>query len=361
MLNILVPLAGKNTFKIEGDSSYPKILHDIDGKLLLERAAAPYVDLQQNKKIVIAAPKEDLLGYKFDKVLGLLGECIEVCHINSETKGAVCSALLAIEHIQLECPLIITSFEQVLNINLTPFIERFIDSDADAGVLTFEAIHPKWSFVKVDISGYVTQAAEKTPISKNAIAGFYYFKTGKAFVESAKAMIRKDVTHNGLFYLSHTLNEVILNEGRVLALPIEKSDYFHIHDERSLENYEESVLAQNNFRTEKIRQLTRGYIKAFHSKDISLLAEYFADDFSLVDPAGLFSGKERVIEYIAGIFSSVDNISFLEKQIIVEEKKSIIEFLLEIDGKRLLGTDVIRWNDQNKMISMHAYLYEEAN
>lgn len=358
MLNILIPLAGKGTFKIEKNSSYPKILHDIDGRLLLERAAEPYINLNIPKKIVVAAPKDEALGFQFKNVLGMLGDCVDVCHVYSDTKGAVCSALLAIESVDLDQPLIVTSFEQVLNIDIHPIIQQFFSSEVDAGVLTFDAIHPKWSYVKLGSDGLVVQAAEKSPISRHAIAGFYYFKSARRFFEAAKEMIRKNVTVNGLYFISHTLNEVILKEGKVAAISIDKKDYFHINDERSLESYEESVLARAQFQVEKIRKLTRNYIASFNRRDLGALKDILSPRFRLADPEGTFNGRVAAVEYMSGIFSSVKLLEFIERQIIVQGHMSVVEFDLKLDDKHLVGADVIHWDEFNKIVSIDAYLNE---
>ena len=197
-LNILIPMAGKSTFDVTNSNAFPKVLTDVNGKLLIERSSEAFTSLPYDKRIIVAVPKNQISDYKLDKVLPLLDESIEICAINDETQGAVCSAMLAIEHLDLDEPLIISSFEQVLDLDLAPFIDKFINNDVDAGVLTFESIHPKWSFVKTDGNGVVSQAAEKYPISKHAIAGLYFFKNSRIFIEAAKNMIRNDVMYNGL-------------------------------------------------------------------------------------------------------------------------------------------------------------------
>ena len=39
------------------------------------------------------------------------------------------------------------------------------ETNADGGIVSFRATHPKWSFAKVDEKGLVTEVAEKNPIS----------------------------------------------------------------------------------------------------------------------------------------------------------------------------------------------------
>lgn len=362
MINVLIPLAGKNTFETNASNAFPKILSDIGGELLIERAAKPFSNLEFAKKIVIAVPQGEVEKYNLNNVLPLLSDSVELCCINGDTQGAACSALLAIENLALDKPLIISSFEQVLDFDLTPYINEFLNSDADAGVLTFEAIHPKWSYVKVDSDGSVTQAAEKNPISKNAIAGTYYFKTAALFVEAAMSMIRKDVKTNNLFFVSPTLNEVILKEGKVKAIPIDKKHYFHISDDHALVSFEEKVVTEQNGYVEEIRQRTRLYVESFNNMDIECIKDFFAEGFSLQDPATILKGKDKAVEYIENIFSDAKTLNFEAKNIFVtKNKQSVIEFMLTVDGKIFLGTDIIQWSDDILMLNMNAYLYEREN
>ncbi|MCE0493772.1 nuclear transport factor 2 family protein [Vibrio salinus] len=359
MLNILIPLAGKNTFKTDSNNPFPKILTEVDGKLIIERAARSLIDLKHNK-IVVAIPKNESEQFRLKNVISLLSDSIEICSINGDTQGAACSALLAIEHLDLDSPLVISSFEQILDFDLNPYIEDFQNSGVDAGILTFEAIHPKWSFVKVNTQQIVTQAAEKNPISKNAIAGLYYYKTARQFVEAAKSIIRKDVKTNGLFFISQTLNEIILKEGVVKALPIDKTKYFHINDEYSLTNFEDSIREENNNKKEKIRQLTEKYIQYFNSKEITALKTMFSNNFELIEPDVTFSGKETASTHIEKIFKNNSDLHFDVKKIYIEsQQSSILEFELQLSDCMLSGVDIITWDEQGKITSLKAYLNEK--
>jgi len=83
------------------------------------------------------------------------------------------------------------------------------ETQADGGIVTFHATHPKWSFAKVDDLGLVTEVAEKNPISDTATVGFYYWKHGSDFVKYAEQMIEKDVRVNNEFYVCPVFNEAI--------------------------------------------------------------------------------------------------------------------------------------------------------
>nr|WP_281362606.1 nuclear transport factor 2 family protein [Marinifaba aquimaris] len=236
------------------------------------------------------------------------------------------------------------------------FIDTIRSKGSDAGVLTFNSVHPKWSFVNQNDDGIVTQAAEKRPISNNAIAGFYYFEQTKDFIEAAKNLIRKDVKFDGSFYVSETLNELILRGKKVLSLNIPKERYHHFHDEHSLDSFQSNRLKKSILNS-TIYELTRGYIDAFNSMDIDKIKSYFSNDFSLRDPEVYIEGKEEVCSYIRSIFNSVQKLEFKAENIIVEKNKSVIEFILRIDNETFIGTDVIYWQDDKKMHKMNAYLF----
>jgi len=354
-------MAGTNTFDVSSDNNFPKILTDLNGKLLIERSSEPFTSLKYNKRIIVAVPKNHIEDYKLDKVLPLLNESIEICAINNNTQGAVCSAMLAIEHLDMDEPLIISSFEQVLDVDLTSYIDVFLNKKVDAGVLTFESIHPKWSYVRTDENGVVSQAAEKLPISKHAIAGFYFFKNARIFIESAKNMIRNNVLCNGLFYTSHTLNEIILNKGSVLSIPIAKSQYFHIHDQHSLNEYEDKINILNSNLNKTRHQLTLDYIEAFNACSIKKIANLFADEVALNDPSVNIKGKKEVVAYIADLFNNHTLLEFKSNNVLVDNQQSVIEFELVLDSTKLIGTDIICWNADNKILSINAYLHEKKH
>jgi dTDP-glucose pyrophosphorylase len=86
-------------------------------------------------------------------------------------------------------------------------------------------LHPRYSFVRLDSEGRVIEAAEKNPISPHAIAGVYWFRSGSLFVSAAKDMIRKDARVNDKFFISPSLNELVLQHKKINAYRIEPAQY----------------------------------------------------------------------------------------------------------------------------------------
>jgi ketosteroid isomerase-like protein len=108
-----------------------------------------------------------------------------------------------------------------------------------------------------------------------------------------------------------------------------------------------------------LRQLTAQYIAAFDKKDLPALATMMCDDFVLEDPAGRFEGRTIALDYIRGIFKAITRLEFTAREIVVEAPRSVIEFRLVLDGKVLVGTDVIEWKN-GRLAELRAYLYEQA-
>ena len=145
---------------------------------------------------------------------------------------------MAVDYINNDTPLIIVNSDQIIDVDYKDVISRFENFDADAGVITFPSIHPRWSYIRKQ-GGEVVEVAEKRPLSKDAIAGFYYFRKGSDFIESAKKAIIKDNCLNGKFYISASINEMILMGRRIAYYDIQKEKYHSFYSPEKIKEYEE--------------------------------------------------------------------------------------------------------------------------
>jgi dTDP-glucose pyrophosphorylase len=90
----------------------------------------------------------------------------------------------------------------------------------DAGIVTFQSTHPKWSFAKVDNDGNVTEVAEKNPISDKATAGIYFWLKGSDYVKYAEQMIAKNIRVKNEFYVCPVFNEAIADGKRIKTFDV---------------------------------------------------------------------------------------------------------------------------------------------
>ena len=241
MINVLIPLAGKNQFFPEAEYPFPKPLIEFNGKTMIEHIIDNFSSIQKEKQFIFIVNSEDCKKYHLDNVLNILtNHTCQIIKLDNGTKGAACSAMMAVEYIDNDMPLVISNADQLFDISLDEVIQSFEKSDA--GVITFESIHPRWSYVRLNENNLVSETAEKRPISKSAIAGFYYFKYGKDFISSASKMIKKDASVNGYYFVSPTLNEMVLENKTINIFQIENAKYHTFYTPQKIKEYERLTL-----------------------------------------------------------------------------------------------------------------------
>lgn len=237
---VVIPMAGGDEAFRERGYPYCKALVEVRGKPLVERVWDCLRSLGADRYVFVIR-KEDAIRFHLHEVLRLMDPNAAVIRTEGPTAGAACTALLAIEHIEPERELVISNGDQVFASDLGEVVADFRRRDLDAGTMVFDSLHPRWSFVRVGDDGLVIEAAEKRPISRHASAGFYYFKRGGDFIQSATQMIRKDAQVNGAFYVCPTFNELILQHARVGVYPIPREAYISLATPQNLEEYEQHL------------------------------------------------------------------------------------------------------------------------
>lgn len=234
-MKILIPIAGKNT--VDDKSQYIKTLYEIEKKTVLQYV---YESLSQIRgaEFIVVLRHEDVLNYHLDDMVRLMIPQVEVIVADGPTQGSACSCLLAIDQIEEDEPLLVVGSDQLLNIDLQDVLDDFTRRDLDGGVIVFDDIHPRWSFVKLDENELVIEAAEKRPISRNATTGFYYFRKGRDFIEAVEQMIKKGANTNGQYYVCPCYNEMVLQQKKIGVYRISKKDYFNLNQQKGLDDYE---------------------------------------------------------------------------------------------------------------------------
>ena len=242
-MNILMLMAGPDDLFADTHYSYPKNLVEVNGIPLVERVIDSVSELlgSSNDSLICVIRREENLSYYTESVIKLLIPESRIVEVNSTTSGAVCSALLSIEYIDNQDPLLIMNGDQIIEESLSPIVKDFQSRNLDGGVIVFEAVHPRWSYVRCNDDNFIVEAAEKRPISKLATAGFYYFAQGHDFVISAMSLIRKDAHVNGSFYVCPTYNEMLLLQKKLGIYKISKESYFSLASPQGVSLYEEHL------------------------------------------------------------------------------------------------------------------------
>tara|TARA_R100000152_G_C6779761_1_gene211719 strand:- start:152 stop:844 length:693 start_codon:yes stop_codon:yes gene_type:complete len=208
-------MAGEGSRFAKEGYTFPKPLIDVNGKPMIQTVVE---NLDFNAEYIFLVRGEHLDKYEgLEDTLQRItnGKC-SIVVVDELTEGAACTALLAKEHIDNDEDLLIANSDQYIEYSPENFNMMKEMTDVDAMVYTFEAVHPKWSFVKTNSRGIITEVAEKKPISNIATCGIYWYRKGSDFVKYAEQMIEKDIRVNNEFYIAPVYNELI-EDGKTLV------------------------------------------------------------------------------------------------------------------------------------------------
>lgn len=212
MLNIVIPMAGKGSRFADAGYVLPKPLIDVKGKPMIE-VVVNNLRPECEHRFIFICLAEHIDKYNLEKKLtDIASDCI-IVPVNSVTEGAACTVLLSEKYINNEDPLMIANSDQYVDININEYLSSMENSDGL--IMTMTANDTKWSFIKYNNLGYVTEVREKVVISDEATVGIYNFAKGSDFVFGAHDMIEKNIRVNNEFYVAPVYNQLIELEKKI--------------------------------------------------------------------------------------------------------------------------------------------------
>lgn len=215
MLNIVIPMAGAGSRFAKVGYKEPKPLIPLHGipmiQLVIEnlRPSIPH-------RFIFICRTEHLLQFDLEqKLRAWAGHNTIVMDVDQLTEGAACTVLLAKHVIDNNDPLMIANCDQYIDASIDDYLSDMDRRGLDGLIMTLVANDPKWSYVALDESGYVTECIEKKVISQHATVGIYNYRKGCDFVNGVEAMIKKDLRVNNEFYVAPVYNQLIAEGGKI--------------------------------------------------------------------------------------------------------------------------------------------------
>ena len=218
-MNVLIPMAGAGSRFAQAGYTFPKPLIEVNGKPMIQVVVE---NLNIDAHYIFLVQKDHYEKYNLKQLLNLIAPDCDIVIVDGMTEGAACTTLLAKHLIDSDKPLLMANSDQYVEWDSNEALYEFSASSADGGILSFKATHPKWSFAKTGEDGFVSEVAEKNPISDNATVGIYYWKHGSDYVKYANQMIDKNVRTNNEFYVCPVFNEAIQDGKKVRLKMIDK-------------------------------------------------------------------------------------------------------------------------------------------
>lgn len=217
-MNVLIPMAGAGSRFEKAGYTFPKPLIEVNGKPMIQVVVE---NINIDAKHIFVVQKSHYDKYNLKTVLNNISPDCDIVQVEGMTEGAACTTLLAKEYIDNDKPLLMANSDQFVDWDSNEFMYSMIGDSIDAGILTFKSSHPKWSYAKLNDDGFVSEVAEKNPISDIATVGIYYWSRGSDYVRYAEQMISKNTRVNNEFYVCPVFNEAIEDGKKVKIFNVE--------------------------------------------------------------------------------------------------------------------------------------------
>ena len=224
-MNVLIPMAGRGSRFATQGYTFPKPLIDVKGKPMIQ-VVTENLNIKANYTFIVQ--KEHYEKYSLQHLLNLIAPNCNIVQVDGITEGAACTTLLAKEYIDNDEPLLMANSDQFVEWDSNETLYAFSNGNCDGGIITFPATHPKWSYAKLGEDGYVSEVAEKKPISEHATVGIYWWAKGSDYVKYAEQMIEKDIRVNNEYYVCPVFNEAIEDGKKVRIKEIDKEGMWGI-------------------------------------------------------------------------------------------------------------------------------------
>lgn len=220
-MKILIPMAGEGSRFAKEGYQFPKPLIDVNGKPMIQRVVE---NLDFDAEYIFLVRKSHLEKYEGLKnsLFQITNLKTKIIEVDSLTEGAACTALLAKEFINNDEDLLIANSDQIIEYEQNNFNMLKNLTNVDSMVFTFNAVHPKWSFVKINSRGFAIEVAEKNPISNIATCGIYWYRKGSDYVKYAEQMMSKNIRVNNEFYIAPVYNELIQDNKTLVPFYVHK-------------------------------------------------------------------------------------------------------------------------------------------
>lgn len=213
MLNIVIPMAGRGSRFADAGYQLPKPLIDVGGKPMIE-LVTDNIRPKCDHRFIYICQEEHLDKYNLARELERMSPGCKIITIDHITEGAACTVLLSEKYINNDDEMMIANSDQFVDTDINDYIPKM--GDNDGLIMTMPADHPKWSYIRFDDKGFVTEVREKEVISNEATVGIYNYKHGSDFVKYAHQMINKNIRVNNEFYVAPVYNEMIADGKKIV-------------------------------------------------------------------------------------------------------------------------------------------------
>lgn len=217
-LQLVMPMGGRGSRFSEQCYNLPKpliLLHEKPFFYWAVQSVKKFVKLDRLRFVVL---DEHIQGFKIDQIILKYFPEAEVNTIPEVLPGPVCTCLSGLDGLDADIPVLFNDCDHLFcSKAMNDALNR--NWDGDAGVVSFFADTPQFSYLRFDNGGRVVGAIEKSVVSNRAICGAYLFRNVEMFQAAAKTLLK--LNQGTELYMSELLNILCRQNRRVSEFPSE--------------------------------------------------------------------------------------------------------------------------------------------
>jgi len=187
-INLIMPMGGAGTRFARNGYECPKPLLNLNGRHFFEYAADSLVKKCDIETITFVVLKDHVERFSIDREIKKYAPEARIVTLDHVLNGAVLTSIEGAKTIDNDLPLIFCDCDLMFNSEkLYSYVNGgdYNGTALDGWLVTFENSDGRYSYVKTDGQGFVTETAEKDPISNRAVCGAYGFGNKDIFLENA--------------------------------------------------------------------------------------------------------------------------------------------------------------------------------
>ncbi len=219
-INLIMPMGGAGTRFARFGYECPKPLLELNGRHFFEYAADSVRGHCKIESLVFVVLKDHIERFQIDREIKKYAPEAVIITLEHVLNGAVLTCMRGAEAIGNDLPLIFCDCDLMFTSEKLYSYTKSPDYNGnrlDGWLMTFENTDARYSFVKTDEEGFVTETAEKKAISSRAVCGAYGFGNKELFLKYAKEYLN-DCPYDE-YFMSGVYNEMIKDGRRIGEFP----------------------------------------------------------------------------------------------------------------------------------------------
>ena len=262
MLQVVIPISDNRIFFPKDEFFFPKPIIEVLNEPLIVQVIKQIETSLRPDVIICVIPKYLRDSWSIENIISLsTNTSTKFFFREDDTSGSLCSCLLAsdlIENGEVVC----INMDEIIDFNLHRIVENFRIKNSSAGLILYEASHPRLGYAAVDELNNVKICLQRKVISKYAVAGFYYFKEREIFINACSKVLLADDSCDNQFFITSSINQVILEGELVSAFKISRNQHHSLYSPQMIKEFEATSFAERLKNRNKIKELINIVIPA---------------------------------------------------------------------------------------------------